>query len=1204
MARLCEDFCSSWDSDSRPSIESYLARIEPDARATLLRNLLAIEVQRRRSARERPGIDEYLSRLPSQFAPLIRDAFLEASTVSHMPDGEAKGPKSIPARPLADRLGEYLLLRELGRGGMGVVYEACHLRHGNRVALKVLPLVDGATLHRFKREFRALADANHPNLVGLHTLESDGCHWFFTMDLVDGEDFLSHVRPGGELDEVRLRSDLAQLAAGAMALHGLGIVHRDLKPSNVLVARDGRVVLLDFGLVLELQRDSITDAGQVAGTPRYMAPEQAEGQEVSAASDWYAVGTMLYEALLGAPPYAGRPLQVLRDKQRQDPPPIPGESGLPADLTVLCMRLLAREPGDRPDAFEVAKVVSFCATATGRSPGTAGHLVGRDRHLRALDEVFQVLQRQGEPQTVFICGRSGEGKTCLAEHFLAQLHENHRLAIMSGRCYDRESVPFKALDSLIDSLASYLRALPETEVALLMPDDIDVLARVFPVLRRVEIIARELRAPLANLDDQQLRQRAFGALRSLLSRISRRHPIVWFIDDLQWGDADSAEALFEALRPPEAPRVLLIGTYRSDETEGSAFLRMWQELQNKRGVRFANRRVELTPLSVEECIELVVGLLGRDDEVVHLRAAEFAGEAGGNPFLLIELVGCFDPDTDSFEPVPLREVLARKLGRLPGEAGRLLEVVAVSGQALSLEEASRTAGHVLPPVDTVTRMRNERLVRLVGPEEGLLLDTYHDRVREAILGQMEKTTCETIHRTLAEVIEEDSSGLSPEQVSVLERSTSSRELRDTAIPRVYDLAYHFDAAGEKRKALVYALLAAEQARRQFALEAAVNNYAMAQRNLEEAGNDLRYRVVEGYGETLMLLGRYEAAEECLKGTIDLVENAERKARIETLQGDINFKQGRVSRSIADYESGLRRLGVRVPRSQPGLALGLIREGVIQAGHSLFPSLLHRKSPDERRVLINRLFGRVGHPYIFSNTPKLMWGHLSEMNRVEQVPASIQLAMSCAMHACYVSMLGWAGRGARYGDRSLTLARQFDDVLGQGYSNNYYGIGLYAAARFEEGLARLTEAIEAFKKAGDLYELHLAHFHKGCCLFGLGNLAEAVAEARWTFASSTRFGDSRTLCSSYLWARATRGDIPFEELKSCYPCRPDDVMSTVHGIMAEGHWHTFHGRTAEALEAFETRRRHSPHLPLCEFPHDPGTAQPGRRLEAARRDFVA
>src|SRR5262249_31624227 len=146
------------------------------------------------------------------------------------------------------------------------------------------------------------------------------------------------------------------------------------------------------------------------------------------------------------------------------------------------------------------------------------------------------------------------------------LRADRRLAVMSGRCYDRESVPFKALDSLIDALGSYLRSQPETEAALLMPDDIGLLAQVFPVLQRVEVVARAGDSRLAGLDEQQVRQRAFRALRSLLKRISRHSLIVWFIDDLQWGDADSAEALFEVFRPPEAPAVLFLGAYRSDET--------------------------------------------------------------------------------------------------------------------------------------------------------------------------------------------------------------------------------------------------------------------------------------------------------------------------------------------------------------------------------------------------------------------------------------------------------------------------------------------------------------------------------------------------------------------------------------------------------------------------------------------------------------
>ncbi|MFI5459430.1 MAG: protein kinase [Isosphaerales bacterium] len=1166
---LCENFSNEWEPNQRPNIPSYLVRVADDAKQSLLVNLLQYEIQRRRHEGERPQAEEYIEHFP-QFAGLVRKVFLESTSAGSSVDSVPDATASIDSKPMAaSRLGDYRLLRELGRGGMGVVYEAVHMVRGNRVALKLLPQVDGSRLYRFKREFRSAADISHPNLIGLHSLESDGAQWFFTMELVEGVDFLDFVRPNGQLDEPRLRSALSQLALGVMALHRNHVIHRDLKPSNVMVTHDGHVILLDFGLVLELETANVTRTTEgIAGTPGYMAPEQAAGLPVSASGDWYSVGVMLYEALSGCRPFSGSLWEILQAKQTLDPPPLPESTAIPTDLAALCMRLLARDPQERPDALEIAKMVSSgLRMDSAPASGSGRHgLVGRELHLGALKEAYGALQRQREPQTVFISGRSGEGKTALGEHFLGQLRQDLRVVVMAGRCYDRESVPFKALDSLIDALASYLRALPETAAALLMPDDIGVLARVFPVLQRVEVVAIAAAVPFATLDEQQVRQRAFGALRSLLGRISRRSPIVWFIDDLQWGDSDSAEALFETLRPPEAPQVLLLCTYRSDETEGSAFLRTWKELQRKHDVRLAEREVKLAPLTVEECTELVIGLLGKDNDGIRARAIEFARETRGNPFLLTELVGCFDPDTDSFEPMPLHEVLDRKLGRLPDEAAHLLEVVAVSGQALSLEEASRTAGHALPPMATISRMRNERLVRMIGPEESPLVDTYHDRVRETILGRMQEGTSRTIHRTLAEVIEKDVGGLSAELIAALERGEKRDE--DKAIPRVYDLAYHFDAAGEQRKAWIYALMAAEQARRQSALEVAVKNYATAQRNIDGTDKAVRYRIAVGYGESLMLLGRYDEANERLEGAMDLVADAERKAGIETLQGDLAFKQGLVAKSISLYESGLRRLGVWVPKSRLGLAFGVVRESVIQGVHSLLPFLLHRKTPNTRRELVIRVFRRVTHPYIFSNTPKLLWSQLSEMNRAERSPLCLDLGMSYALHAGLCSMLGWSNRGARYGDRSMTLARQFNDILGQGYSSNYQGIGHYASARYEEGVARLNEAIDAFDKAGDLYELHLAHFHRGCCHFGLGNLAEAVAEARWTFASSTRLGDSRTLCSSYLWARATRGNIPFEELKSCYPCRPDDVMSTVHGIMAEGHWHTFHGRTEEALQAFD------------------------------------
>src|SRR5262245_17164924 len=304
------------------------------------------------------------------------------------------------------------------------------------------------------------------------------------MDLVEGVDFLRWVRPGDRLDEARVRQVLPQLVAAVMALHANHIIHRDLKPSNVMVTGDGHVVVLDFGLVLELDQGHTSGTGdRITGTPRYMAPEQAASKPVTPASDWYAVGVMLYEVLSGRPPFSGPMLRVLQDKQTLDPALLPDDVGMPADLTELCMSLLARDPQQRPDAFEIVKVLT-ASVAPGAAVVPSGqYLVGREQQLATLKDCHRTVQRQREPLTVFISGRSGEGKTTLAEHFLSPLRGSAELAVMSGRCYDRESVPFKALDTLIDALSSFLRSLPGEGAAGLMPDDVGALAQVFPVLQ-------------------------------------------------------------------------------------------------------------------------------------------------------------------------------------------------------------------------------------------------------------------------------------------------------------------------------------------------------------------------------------------------------------------------------------------------------------------------------------------------------------------------------------------------------------------------------------------------------------------------------------------------------------------------------------------------------------------------------------------------
>ena len=435
---ICADFRHAWKSNQRPQIEDYLEQVPPQARANLLQNLVQLDLRYRRRLQETPRSDEYCARFP-EFAKHIRRAFDESTVASlHGAAGTSQNVVAARQLPAANRLGDYELLHELGRGGFGVVYEARHLQRHDRVALKTLPtgLEDSASslnnaerLHKFRQEFRKLSEVNHPHLVGMQTLEVDAGQWFLTMDLVQGVDFLQYVRPQNQLDETRLRAILKQLLQGIHALHGWGIVHCDLKPSNVMVDQQGNVKILDFGLIAELQQcpEQTVSIGsqQFAGTPRYAAPEQLEGIRTSA-TDWYAMGVMLYEALTGETPFSGTAVEMLLKKQTEDAPLL-NDVDLPHDLAQLANQLLQRKPQQRPDAQALAQ--AFATTLdvgsrdgtdsrlSGNSLPLAELLVGREPQLEQLTHAHRMLLTQREPIVVFISGLSGEGKTTLAEAF-------------------------------------------------------------------------------------------------------------------------------------------------------------------------------------------------------------------------------------------------------------------------------------------------------------------------------------------------------------------------------------------------------------------------------------------------------------------------------------------------------------------------------------------------------------------------------------------------------------------------------------------------------------------------------------------------------------------------------------------------------------------------------------------------------------------
>jgi TolB-like protein len=266
--------------------------------------------------------------------------------------------------------GRYLLLNQLGRGGMGIVYRAKDTLVGDVVALKLLEVDKGQgpeLLERFRREVRLARRISHPNVARTHDLGEHAGHLFLTMEYVEGEDLQTLLGRERPLAAARAARIALAVCEGLAAAHAAGVVHRDLKPANVLVERTGRVVLTDFGIARAMASEAASRTQGMVGTPMYMAPEQLSGGEVDARSDLYAVGLLLYEMLTGEAPFTGEsPMAVAFARLRQPPPDPRGRPGVPDELAEWVRRCLGREPQERPSGvLELSAALRAWLTSVG-----------------------------------------------------------------------------------------------------------------------------------------------------------------------------------------------------------------------------------------------------------------------------------------------------------------------------------------------------------------------------------------------------------------------------------------------------------------------------------------------------------------------------------------------------------------------------------------------------------------------------------------------------------------------------------------------------------------------------------------------------------------------------------------------------------------------------------------------------------------------
>ncbi len=769
-----------------------------------------------------------------------------------------------------ERIGNWLIGPVLGRGGMGVVYDATHAHSGARAALKTVRAPKQMSISGIRREIHALASVSHPGIVRVldHAVH-DGLPWY-AMEYLEGpslfawtglqrggqtssvpasdaqiatqqlhtgnlpaatsaevyiEPFLARVRGEVTPDLRPILTVVRRLCEGLEFVHGMGIVHRDLKPENIIVRADGMPVLVDFGLMSrfssrsDLAREAVqaTDT-LLAGTVFYVAPEQIRGEFVDARADLYALGCIFYELITGAPPFEGRSTDIMTKHLEAAPPRASdARDGVPRALDALIERLLAKRPEERfGHATDVARaLVELGASDPMPEPCPPARtflyrpvLAGRDLQVRSVHKRLREA-RDGRGWMQFIGGTSGVGKTRLA----MEMVRDAKLAgfrVVTGEC-----VPY---GPALHPLAPCLRAIadhclergPLATHQLLL--GAEILAAYDPSVGRVLGAVPNDDGPQTNRPLATGRQNVIEVLWSVLRRWAGDCPLLLLLDDLHHLDELTLAALLDWARSGQlaTSEMMVLGTYRSDLVSDE-----FQQLLGAPSVR----KLTLGNLDRDGVAQMVAGMLALASPPDKL--VDYLTEISeGNPFFIAEyLLAAIGRDLLSRDPRGAWRVSAHgpwaggDSVELPGSLGDLVED--------RLHSLGANSVRVLEAMAVVGRIAEVQLVQDVASVLPFdFYDAVADLVARQILHEPEPGYLRFTHDRLRDVaLARMSDGETRRCHGAAAESMSAR--RASLDPsRLGALARHWESAGHPDHAKDAYHAATEHAFRGFATEEA------------------------------------------------------------------------------------------------------------------------------------------------------------------------------------------------------------------------------------------------------------------------------------------------------------------------------------------------------------------------------------------------
>jgi two-component system sensor kinase len=1070
--------------------------------------------------------------------------------------------------------GRYLVVRSLKKGQGVETLLATDQTNNRPVVIKTSKgkSLSLGTQMRLEHEAGVLRQIRSPWIAPLFDFGREDDLLLLAMPFIPGVTLAERLAKGPL--SVRDAITVGRCLMSALAdVHVHGVLHRDVKPANIIVDENApleKATLIDFGLARSANLDlSIRD--QPVGTARYVSPEQAGllDQDPDERSDLYSAGVVLFECLVSRPPFVADSIgEVLRQHMTVRPPELRSLGlAIPRALDEIIQRLLRKDPRDRYQSAEgVLADLAHLTTALDRGiadpPLVVGSsdrrksltepaFVGREAELAVLDLQFEQT-RKGEGGLVLLEAESGGGKTRLLME-LAQRCARQGAWVLRGQGLDQQAQrPFQVLAGVAAEVTSASRresALGEAIQARL-GDHREAACAALPELADI----------MGPATAQALGPESFGQIRSLQALAtlldalgSADRPALVLLDDCQWADELTQKLLGQWLRHRHAEKryALLVVAFRSEDVPREHGLR-------RLGASLLCRLPPFQAKDVRRLAESMAGPLPAEALEVVERLSE------GSPFMaaavlqgLVESAALLpEPAGWRVAPQAMADVqssrhaaafLVHRIEMLPPPVLELLSAGAVLGKDFDLDLAATLANQ--SPGQAIAALDQARGRHIVWARlEQTRCSFVHDKLRQTLLQRLDAGQRQDLHRRAA------------------------LHLEKQRTEQIFELAYHFDAAGQSNRALPFALTAAEKARAQHSLELAEEQYRIAARGVQASDEVTRVRIAEGLGDVLMLRGRYDQAARLFQTARTLARGDALQAKIEGKLGELAFKRGDVKNASETIERALRLLGRQVPRWSIAFYLLVVWEVLVQALHTLCPRFLGRRplAGADNELLAIRLYSRLAHLYWFHRgTVPALWSHLHGLNLAERYPPCPELAQAYSEHAPGMSLIPYFSRGIAYAEKSLAIRKQLGDLWGQGQSLHFYGVVLYASSRYKECIEKCREAVRLLERTGDYWEVNIARYQIAASLHRLGDLAGAVAEAKGMYQSGLELGDAQASGISLdVWARASLGRLPPGLIATELDRPTGDVQRTAQVLAAQGTQLLYGGDVEEAARAFE------------------------------------